>query len=241
MRTLARLASRHGFNIQTGRLNPVQSGDSLARTDRKQLGRGMRSVAGRVPLRWRSSRVTPNLARPPAQRGVEDRRLSRSTRRGAPIRIPPTAEAPAPPGFVGRDALGFGLVATPPLFLCCLPCRVTGIAGRLVFSLQQRISFCLFGRFARCLVGGRPRGVGCCLCSNLGLLCKFVLLALPRFFTLRRALGSRGGNGLACCRFSMAAGPSTSDILNFANINFLASDACLSRSSKFGSLLLLMR
>ena len=69
----------------------------------------MRSVAGRVPLRWRSSRVTPNLARPPAQRGVEDRRLSRSTRRGAPIRIPPTAEAPAPPGFVGRDALGFGL------------------------------------------------------------------------------------------------------------------------------------
>ena len=36
----------------------------------------------------------------------------------------------------------------PPLFLCWLPCRVTGIAGRLLFSLQQRISFCLFGRFA---------------------------------------------------------------------------------------------
>jgi hypothetical protein len=44
-----------------------------------------------------------------------------------------------------------------------------------------------------------------------------------------------------CCRFSMASGLSTSDILNFANINFLASDGCLSRSSKFGSLLLLMR
>src|ERR1700751_5650309 len=69
-----------------------------------------------------------------------------------------------------------GLVATPPLFLCCLPCRVTGIADRLLFSLQQRFSFCLFGRFARCLIGGRPRGVGCCLRSNLGLLCKFPLL-----------------------------------------------------------------
>ena len=94
-----------------------------------------------------------------------------------------------------------GLVATPPLFLCCLPCRVTGIAGRLLFSLQQRISFCLFGRFARCLIGGRPRGVGCCLRSNLGLLCKFALLALPHFFTPRRALGSRGGNGLALLSF----------------------------------------
>ena len=133
------------------------------------------------------------------------------------------------------------LVATPPLFLCCLPGRVTGIAGRLLFSLQQRISFCLFGRFARCLIGGRPRGVGCCLRSNLGLLCKFQLLALPRFFTLHRALGSRGGDGLALLSFLDAAGRSTSDVLNFANINFLASDACLSRSSKFGTLRLLMR
>src|SRR5580704_8505145 len=94
-----------------------------------------------------------------------------------------------------------GLVVTPPLFLCCLPCRVTGIAGRLLFSLQQGISFCLFGRFARCLIGGRPRGVGCCLRSNLGLLCKFALLALPHFFTPRRALGSRSGNGLALLSF----------------------------------------
>jgi hypothetical protein len=133
------------------------------------------------------------------------------------------------------------LVATPPLFLCCLPCRVTGIADRLLFSLQQRISFCLFGRFARCLIGGRPRGVGCCLRSNLGLLCKFALLALPRFFTLHRALGSRGGDGLALLSFLDAAGRSTSDVLNFTNINFLASDACLSRSSKFGTLRLLMR
>jgi hypothetical protein len=39
----------------------------------------------------------------------------------------------------------------------------------------------------------------------------------------------------------MAAGPSTSDVLNFANINFLASDALLRRSSKFGTLRLLMR
>jgi hypothetical protein len=93
------------------------------------------------------------------------------------------------------------LVATPPLFLCCLPGRVTGIAGRLLFSLQQRISFCLFGRFARCLIGGRPRGVGCCLRSNLGLLCKFALLALPHFFTLHRTLGSRGGDGLALPSF----------------------------------------
>jgi len=127
------------------------------------------------------------------------------------------------------------LVATPPLFLCCLPGRVTGIAGRLLFSLQQRISFCLFGRFARCLIGGRPRGVGCCLRSNLGLLCKFALLALPHFFTLAAAMAWR------CRRFSMAAGPSTSDVLNFANINFLASDALLRRSSKFGTLRLLMR
>ena len=80
-------------------------------------------------------------------------------------------------------------------------CRVTGIAGRLLFSLQQRISFCLFGCFARCLSSGRSRGVGCCLRSNLGLLCKFALLALPRFFTLHRALGSHGGDGLALLSF----------------------------------------
>jgi hypothetical protein len=33
------------------------------------------------------------------------------------------------------------------------------------------------------------------------LLCKFALLALPRFFTLHRALGSRGGDGLAPLSF----------------------------------------
>ena len=98
---------------------------------------------------------------------------------------------------ISASVAGRGLVATPPLFLCCLPCRVACVAGRLPFSLQQGISFCLFGRFARCLIGGRPRGVGCCLRSNLGLICKFALLALPRFFTLLRALGSGGSDGLA--------------------------------------------
>jgi hypothetical protein len=68
------------------------------------------------------------------------------------------------------------------------------IAGRLLFSLQ--FSLCLFGRFARCLIGGRPRGVGCCLRCNLSLLCEFALLALPGFFTLHCALASRSG-GLA--------------------------------------------
>src|ERR1700756_1887500 len=94
-----------------------------------------------------------------------------------------------------------GLVATPPLFLCCLPCRVTRIAGRLLFSLQQRISFCLFGRFARRLLGGRALGAGCGLYCNLGLRRKLALLPLPRFFTLRRAFGSRGGDGLALLPF----------------------------------------
>ena len=88
-----------------------------------------------------------------------------------------------------------GLVATPPLFLCCLPCRVTGIAGRLLFSLQQRISFCLFGCFARCLIGGRALGVGCGLYCNLGLLRKLALLPLPRFFTNCRRRGSRISDG----------------------------------------------
>jgi hypothetical protein len=32
---------------------------------------------------------------------------------------------------------------------------------------------CLFGRFARCLIGGRPRGVGCCLRSKSLLQCSF--------------------------------------------------------------------
>ena len=114
----------------------------------------------------------------------------------------------------------WGLVATPPLFLCCLPCRVTGIAGRLLFSLQQRISFCLFGRFARCLIGGRPRGVGCCLRSNLGLLCKFALLALPRFFTLHRALGSRGGDGLALLSFLDGGRPFDERALNQSRRTF---------------------
>ena len=62
----------------------------------------------------------------------------------------------------------------------------------------------------------------------------------------RRALGVIARAALAaamawrCCRFSMATGPSTSDILNFANVDFLASDACLRRSSKFGILRLLI-
>jgi hypothetical protein len=76
-----------------------------------------------------------------------------------------------------------------------------GRRARLLFSLNQRISFCLFGRFARCLIGGRPRGVCCCLRCNLGLLREVALLALPRLFTLRRALGSRDGDGSALLSF----------------------------------------
>jgi hypothetical protein len=94
-----------------------------------------------------------------------------------------------------------GLVAPPPLLLGRLPCRVTGIAGRLLFSLNQRISLCLFGRFAHCHIGGRLRGVRYCLRRNLSSLCKFALLAFPRFFTLCRALGSRGGDRLALPSF----------------------------------------
>ncbi len=40
-------------------------------------------------------------------------------------------------------ARGWNLVAPPPLLLGGLPCRVTGIAGRLLFSFKQRITFCL--------------------------------------------------------------------------------------------------
>jgi len=64
----------------------------------------------------------------------------------------------------------FGLVASPPLLLGGLPCRVTGIAGRLLFSLKQRISLCLFGRVSGCLLGRPALGVGCCLRCKLGLL-----------------------------------------------------------------------
>jgi hypothetical protein len=49
----------------------------------------------------------------------------------------------------------------------------------------------------------------------------------------------RGWLGAAVV-FSIAAGPSTSNVLNFASSNFFASDACLGRSSKFRTLRLFM-
>ena len=72
--------------------------------------------------------------------------------------------------------LKFGLVAPPPLLLGGLPCRVTGIAGRLLFSLKQRITFCLFGSVSSRLLGRRALGVGCCLRCKLGLLRSVALL-----------------------------------------------------------------
>ena len=100
-----------------------------------------------------------------------------------------------------ENALASGLVPAPPLLLGCLPCRVTGIASRLLFGLKQPFSSCLFGGVARCLLGRRALGVGCCLRCNLSSLREVALLALPRFFALHRAFGSRGGDGLALLSF----------------------------------------
>ena len=79
--------------------------------------------------------------------------------------------------FVLSPICGFGLVASATLLLGCLPCRVTGIAGRLLFSLKQRITFCLFGSISGCLLGRHALGVGCRLRCKLGLLCPFALFA----------------------------------------------------------------
>jgi predicted ATPase len=46
------------------------------------------------------------------------------------------------------------------LLLGGLACRVAGVAGRLLFSLKQRISLCLFGRVSGRLLGRRALGVG---------------------------------------------------------------------------------
>ena len=73
--------------------------------------------------------------------------------------------------------LKFGLVAPPPLLLGGLPCRVTGIASRLLFSLKQRITFCLFGSVSGRLLGHRAFGIGYCLRCKLGLLRSVALLA----------------------------------------------------------------
>jgi hypothetical protein len=73
--------------------------------------------------------------------------------------------------------LKFGLGAPPPLLLGCLPCRVAGVAGRLLFSLKQRISLCLFGSVSGCLLGRRALGVGCCLRCKLSLLHPVALFA----------------------------------------------------------------
>ena len=58
-----------------------------------------------------------------------------------------------------------------------LPRGVTGIAGRLLFSLKQRITFCLFGSVSGRLLGRRAFGIGCCLRCKLGLLRSVALLA----------------------------------------------------------------
>ena len=78
--------------------------------------------------------------------------------------------------FVLSPICGFELVASPPLLLGCLPCRVTGIAGRLLFSLKQRITFYLFGSVSGRLLGRRALGVGCFLRCKLGLLRSVALL-----------------------------------------------------------------
>ena len=133
-----------------------------------------------------------------------------------------------------------GLVATPPLFLCCLPCRVTGIADRLLFSLQQRISFCLFGP-SRAASSAAAHAASAAACAAIS-----ACFASSRSWRCRASSRCTARSALAaamawrCCRFSMAASPSTSDVFEFCQHQFLASDACLSRSSKFGTLRLLM-
>jgi hypothetical protein len=103
-------------------------------------------------------------------------------------------------GDVGGDAQGFGVSSHAAAFSLLPSVPRNGHRGSP--SVQPPAAhFVLPVRPLRALIGGRPRGVGCCLRSNLGLLCKFALLALPHFFTLHRTLGSRGGDGLALPSF----------------------------------------
>jgi hypothetical protein len=44
------------------------------------------------------------------------------------------------------------------------------MASRLLFSLKQRITFCLFGSVSGRLLGRRAFGIGYCLRCKLGLL-----------------------------------------------------------------------
>src|SRR5690348_10302537 len=95
----------------------------------------------------------------------------------------------------------FRLVAPPPLLLGCLPCRVTGITGRLLFSLKQRFSLCFLGRVTGSLFRCHAFSIRCCLRCELGLLRSVALLAQPCFLALQRADCSRGGDGLALLSF----------------------------------------
>ena len=49
--------------------------------------------------------------------------------------------------------------------------------GPLLFSLMQRMTFCLFGSVSGRLLGRRALGVGCCLRCKLGSLRSVALFA----------------------------------------------------------------
>jgi len=133
-----------------------------------------------------------------------------------------------------------GLVAPPPLLLGCLPCRVTGIAAAFCSASSTAFrSAC--SAASRAASSAAVRAASAAACAAIS-----ACFARSRSWRCRACSRCAARPALAtamarrCCRFSMAAGPSTSDVLNFATNNFLASDACLRRSSKFGTLRLLM-
>src|SRR5262245_32232430 len=88
-------------------------------------------------------------------------------------------------------------IASSPLLFCSLACRITGVAGCLLFSQQRSLALCLLGRLARSLFFQRALGCSRRFRSDLSLLGKLGFALLPCRFTLRLAFGSRRHDGFA--------------------------------------------
>ena len=122
------------------------------------------------------------------------------------------------------------LVAPSPLLLCCFPCGISNIAGRLLLCLQCSFAFQTFGLLTRCLFGISTSALRRDLGSQCGLTGDLPFMFLSSGLALSRAFGAgrrdsftlapllRRGRILGCIA-----------CLNFVSIALLASEAHFNR------------
>jgi hypothetical protein len=81
-------------------------------------------------------------------------------------------------------------VTPSPLLLCCLPCGISDISGRLLFCLQGSFAFQALGLLTRCLLGISTSALHSDLGGQCGLTGDLPFKFLSSGLALRRAFGA---------------------------------------------------